>query len=39
VIDRMLAEARTRMTRYTPPEGRANDGILGVDAGDLDEPA
>jgi rhodanese-related sulfurtransferase len=31
VIDRMLAEARTRIARYTPAEAAAADGILLVD--------
>jgi rhodanese-related sulfurtransferase len=37
VIDRMLAEARSRITRYTPAEAMAADGILIVDLRSTDE--
>jgi rhodanese-related sulfurtransferase len=37
VIDRMLAEARTRITRYSPAEAAAADDILLVDVRTGDE--
>jgi rhodanese-related sulfurtransferase len=37
VIDRMLAEARSRISRYTPAEAAAADGILLVDLRSTDE--
>jgi rhodanese-related sulfurtransferase len=37
VIDRMLAEARSRISRYTPAEAAADEDILLVDLRSTDE--